>query len=69
MGTRAWYVAFTHTPLLVLVLTQGMAGFLRKSNVRDIERVRAAIDDGVARLLGDCDLAIDAADELADRRR
>ena len=69
MGTRAWYVTLTHTPLLLLVLTQGMAGFLRKSNVRDIERVRAAIDDGVARLVGDCDLAIDAADDAADRQR
>jgi hypothetical protein len=32
------------------------------SYVREAERVQAAIHDGVARLVGDCDLAIDALD-------
>jgi hypothetical protein len=49
-------------PVLLLVLSQAFAGFVRRGGVRDVERLRAAIQDGVARLVGDCDLHGD--DEL-----
>jgi hypothetical protein len=62
MGMRAWAVMLAQAPPLLFVLTQGIASILWMSNVREAERVQAAIHDGVARLVGDCDLAIDALD-------